>query len=279
VAELERLAVADGIVARVQPGPGSKVLWIHGYTLDSGSWREMWRRLPGWHHLGLDLPAHGDSSPIRPEDDLRQLGRKVVAFCREQEIRHVVALSFGTLTATQAAIEAPDFFHSMVLGAPTLAGGPSDPEVGATYFRLQQLYTTVGPGPEMKKTWMSCIAWNGIDALPALREELGQMVADHGWTELDNWAILRLLNPAQDVEDLRRITTPVLIVIGDQDLPAFHTCAGILESNVPRCRRVTLQDTHHLCMLESPAPSAAAIEAHLRAHDRSSIAASPEPAP
>jgi 3-oxoadipate enol-lactonase len=271
VRDLARLAVAEGLVAREQPGPGSKVLWIHGYTLDSSSWREMWRRLPGWHHIGLDLPAHGDSAPIGPEDDLRQLGSRVIAFCRAQQIRHVVALSFGTLTATQAAIEAPDYFHSMVLGAPTLAGGPSDPEVGATYWRLQQLRARSAPAAEMKSTWMSCIAWKGVETQPALEEELGALVAAHGWTELDNWAILRLLNPPQNEEDLRRITTPLLVVIGDADLPAFHTCAGILERTVARCERVTLQDTGHLCMLQSPGPSAAAIEAHLRAHDAAGL--------
>ena len=272
MAETERLQVADGIVARAQPGPGSKVLWIHGYTLDSSSWREMWRRLPGWHHIGLDLPAHGDSADIGPEDDLRQLGRKVVDFCRAQDIHHVVALSFGTLTATQAAIEAPDYFKSMVLGAPSLAGGPSDAEVGATYWKLHQLYKTVGPGPEMKATWMACIAWNGIERHPELREELGQLVADHRWTELDNWAIHRLLQPAHDDADLRRIRTPILVVIGDGDLPAFHTCAGILERELPDCVRVTLRDTGHLCMLQSPEPSAIAIERHLRAHDGPDLA-------
>jgi 2-succinyl-6-hydroxy-2,4-cyclohexadiene-1-carboxylate synthase len=279
VAEWIRLDVADGLAARALPGPGTKVLWIHGYTLDSRSWREMWRRLPGWQHIGLDLPAHGDSAPIGPTDDLRQLGRKVIGFCREQDIRHVVALSFGTLTAIQAAIEAPAYFHSLVLGAPTLAGGPSDPEVGMTYSRLQHLYSTTGPGPEMKAIWMSCIAWNGIETQPALREELGQLVADHGWTELDDWAILRLLQPAHDVQDLRRIRTPVLILIGDHDLPAFHACADILEREVPRCARVTLEDTGHLCMLQSPAPSAAAIEAHLRAHDGGGALVGPEAAP
>ena len=45
----ERLVaeIAPGFAARVH-GEGTKVLWLHGYTLDSSSWREMWRRLPGF---------------------------------------------------------------------------------------------------------------------------------------------------------------------------------------------------------------------------------------
>ena len=265
------MRLADGLAGRVQPGEGNKVLWIHGYTLDSSSWTEMWRRLPGWYHIGLDLPGHGVSAPIAPQDDLRTLGRKVADLCREQDIRHIVALSFGTVTATQVLIEEPNHLWSVVLGAPTLAGGPSDPEVGGTYARLQQLYNRSGSAREMAATWMSCIAWEGIDQKPILREELGRLVENHRWTELKDWAILRLLQPPQREDDLRSIRTPLLILIGDRDLPAFHACAAILQRTVARCERVTLADTHHLCMLESPDPSAESIEKHLRSYDRPSV--------
>src|SRR3954463_5177380 len=125
----------------------------------------------------------------------------------------------------------------------------------------------------MAATWMSCIAWKGIEALPSLRAQLASVVESHQWSEFEEWRILRLLQPPQLEDDLRSIRTPMLILIGDMDLPAFHACAAILERVVPRCERVTLADTHHLCMLESPAASAAAIERHLRAHDRPSFPA------
>jgi 2-succinyl-6-hydroxy-2,4-cyclohexadiene-1-carboxylate synthase len=281
VAELAHVRLADGLAGRVQPGDGNKVLWIHGYTLDSSSWSEMWRRLPGWYHIGLDLPGHGGSAPIGPQDDLRTLGRKVADLCREQDIRHLVALSFGTVTATQVLVEEPDHLWSIVLGAPALAGGPSDPDVGVTYGRLHQLYTQSGPGPEMTATWMSCIAWEGIDQQPALREQLGRLVHEHRWTEFKDWRILRLLQPPQREDDLRKIRTPMLILIGELDLPAFHACAAILQRTVPRCERVTLADTHHLCMLESPGLSAGPIERHLQMNDRAAtrVATSEQPPP
>ena len=270
MAEPIPVRLAEGLAGCIQPGGGSKVLWIHGYTLDSSSWGEMWRRLPAWYHVGLDLPGHGGSAPISGADDLRTLGRKVADLCREQDIRHIVALSFGTVTGTQVLIEAPEHFWSVVLGAPTLAGGPSDPEVGITYGRLHGLYKEVGPGRRMAATWMGCIAWEGLDQQPALREHLGRLVENHGWSELEDWRILRLLQPPQREEDLRSIGTPMLILIGELDLPAFHACAEILQRTVRRCERVTLPATHHLCMLESPAPSARAIERHLRSNDRAS---------
>jgi 2-succinyl-6-hydroxy-2,4-cyclohexadiene-1-carboxylate synthase len=273
----ERLVtqIAPGLAARVQ-GEGTKVLWLHGYTLDSSSWREMWRRLPGYCHVGLDLPGHGGSAPVGPQDNLHVLARRVADVCLDQGIRHIVALSFGTLTATQVVLEEPDHFRSLVLAAPTLAGGPQDPEVGLAYSKLAVLHRGGARGREMRDAWMSCIAWNGIEKNPALREELGLLVERHPWRELEDWAMLRLMHPPHREEDLRRIRTPTLILIGDLDLPAFHQSAGILERSLPSCRRVDLADTHHLCILESPGLSAGPIREHLLAHDRPSFTAGPE---
>jgi pimeloyl-ACP methyl ester carboxylesterase len=267
VSDPVRVPLAGGLTAVVQPGPGSKVLWIHGYTLDATSWSDMWRRLPGWHHIGLELPGHGGSAPIAPGDDLRKLGRTVAELCRAQEIRHLVALSFGTLTAIQAALEDPGWLRSLTLGAPSIAGGPADPEVGVTYTRLQQQYREIGPGEVMKETWMACIAWKGVEKHPELRARLGRLVERHRWTELGDWAILRLLQPSQRVEDLSAIETPVLILIGELDLPAIHACTEVLVRELPRVERVTLPGIGHLCMLEAPDLSAGPIERHLRAND------------
>jgi pimeloyl-ACP methyl ester carboxylesterase len=267
--------IAPGLAARIQ-GEGTKVLWLHGYTLDSSSWREMWSRLPGFCHVGLDLPGHGGSAPVGPQDNLHVLARRVADVCLDQDIRHIVALSFGTLTATQVLLEEPDHFRSLVLAAPTLAGGPQDSEVGQGYAKLAMLHRGGAGGRAMRDAWMSNIAWNGIEKYPALREELGLLVERHPWRELEDWAMLRLMHPPHREEDLRGIKVPTLILIGDLDLPAFHESAGILERSLPSCRRVDLTDTHHLCILESPGQCEGPIRDHLLAHDRPSFAAGTE---
>jgi 2-succinyl-6-hydroxy-2,4-cyclohexadiene-1-carboxylate synthase len=268
VAEARVVELGAGLAARVQEAPGSKVLWLHGYTLDSRSWRNIWACLPGWHHVGLDLPGHGASAPIGKDDDLKRVGRRVADLCLERGIRHMAALSFGTLTATQVMIEEPEHFRSVVLAAPSLAGGPQDPEVGLSYARLGHLFHTVGPGEQMKDAWMSCVAWAGIEKQPDLREELGRLVAQHRWLELAGWGMMRMLQPTQSEEDLRRVRSPVLVLIGELDLPAFHESARVLGRALPRCETLTLPGIHHLCMLEAPEASAEIVRQHLEAHDR-----------
>jgi pimeloyl-ACP methyl ester carboxylesterase len=63
------LRFANGIQARVRPGSLGGVLWIHGYSIDSTTWAELWSLLPGWSHYGIDLPDHGASPSAVPPGD------------------------------------------------------------------------------------------------------------------------------------------------------------------------------------------------------------------
>lgn len=264
--EPELFAFAQGIAARAQPGAGDKVLWLHGYTLDSSCWSDLWQRLPGWHHVAIDLPGHGASEPMIEIADLPDLGRRLGSASIAQDVRHIVALSFGTLTALQIGIEFPDAFASFVLGGPTIAGGPQDPDVAVAYAELAEVYRKVGPGIDMQRLWMSCAAWDGIDAQPVLKAKLGSLVAKHGWAEMGTQGVRRFLSPPHRETDLARLRAPVLLMLGDLELPAFRESAAILERTITDCSRCELHATHHLCMLESPGQAAPAIDAHLRLH-------------
>ena len=80
--------------------------------------------LPDWHHIGLDLPGQDGSDLIDPESNLIKQAERILLLCRELEIRHVVALSFGTITGLQLLIQQPRFFSTAVFGGPAIAGGP-----------------------------------------------------------------------------------------------------------------------------------------------------------
>ena len=51
----------EGFAVRTAGTPlsGPAVVWIHGYTMDSSTWEELWALLPGWFHIGVDLLGHG----------------------------------------------------------------------------------------------------------------------------------------------------------------------------------------------------------------------------
>ncbi|HZH13072.1 MAG TPA: alpha/beta hydrolase [Archangium sp.] len=260
--------LGEGIAARSMPGPGDKVLWLHGYTIDSSAFGELWELLPGWHHLGIDLPGHGASRPLEAGEELPSLARRLVKLALEQQVRHLVALSFGTLVATQMVIEHPTAFASLTLGAPSLAGGPMDPDVENVYVALGRLYRERGPGPHLRTLWMTSppYLFKGAERRPGLWHGLSELVERHRWEELGSGAMQSLTARPQRESGLRRIQSATLVLLGEEELPAYRRCAEILRRSVGRCERRYLPGVGHLCMLEAPELARGPIDAHLRAH-------------
>jgi pimeloyl-ACP methyl ester carboxylesterase len=269
--DLETVAVlGDGIAARFRPAAGERVLWIHGYSMDSSVWDELWRFLPEWEHIGIDLPGHGASRAIRSGEDLRAVALRLGGLGLERGVRHIVALSFGTIVAVQIAIEYPDAFASLCLGAPALAGGPEDAAAAARYTELGRLYREGGTGAELATLWMRSPPdiFKGVDRHPALRQRLADVIGRHRWQELVDGSMRLLITPPQELDQLRSIQSATLVVLGNEELPAFRRCAELILAAIAASKRVELPAAGHLCLLEQPQQAARVLAAHLRRCER-----------
>ncbi len=256
----------DGLaVTRAGAGPG--VLWVHGYTMRAAVWRPVWTELPGWRHLGLDLPWHGASRALRAGEDLAALADTVVAHALGEGVRHVAALSFGTVLAFEMAVRHPEAFASWTLSAPAVAGMPHEPAVARRYADLAVLYRRRGPGPHMTGAWMACppAIFAGAAARPAVHERLRRLIDAHRWDELAATGMRALVDRAQQPAELAVVPAPVLALVGDDDLYTHRACARSVAAAAPRGRLRTLPGTGHLPPLEEPAAAAAVIGDQLRA--------------
>jgi pimeloyl-ACP methyl ester carboxylesterase len=244
---------------------GEVVFWIHGYTLDSSLWSELWQLLPGWCHVGVDLPGHGESASLRKGQTLASLGDELAAAALSVGAQHVIGLSLGSLIATQVALSRPDSFSTLCLGAPSLAGGPVDPGVGRRYKELEGLAAALGPGPWLRQVWMSSPPHLFTYAArhPALWGRLIEVVGRHRWEEFSGPGVAHLAAGAQAVPSLKSIKSRTLVLVGEHEFPAFRETARIIEADIPSCTVVELADTGHLCMLEATEESAGSIAAHL----------------
>lgn len=250
--------LGDGLAARVVPGDGpgdgEAVLWIHGYTLDSSSWTRLWELLPGWRHIGIDLPGHGASLPLPAGDDLPALARRIGGLALRHGVRHVVALSFGTLVALQIAIEHPEDFATVTLAAPALGGGPQDPDVALRYDELADAWRRRGFGPHLRERWMTSPPdlFKGAESKPELWAQLWRLVGRHAWWELGDGSYGRLGNHPQTRPQLQAIRSSFLVLVGDNEMPAFKRCAELIRRSVPDCQRAYVPAVGHLCILEDP---------------------------
>jgi pimeloyl-ACP methyl ester carboxylesterase len=262
--ESPAILLAPGLRGRVA-GEGEGVLWIHGYTLDSRSWGGLWPLVPGYRHVGVDLPGHGASDPTPKNSTLVDLAERLATLAEAHQIRHVVALSFGTIAALQLLIARPSMFASAVLAAPGISGGPTEPSMMPVYFKMAMLFQMAGRCPAITDLWMSSRAWRGIDSRPDLYKSVRALVDAHSFEELRDPQTGMMLHTPQSLEALAAISTPVLILAGDREMPAYRQCAEMLAAHLPHSRRVDLADTDHLCLLQSPEQSAPLIAAHLAA--------------
>jgi pimeloyl-ACP methyl ester carboxylesterase len=240
----------DGMSLYVSPGANRSVLWIHGYTLDHTIWEELWAKLPGWRHVGVDLPGHGRSRPIGDEDTLPGLGRKLAGLAAAYDVGHLVGMSFGGMITIQTAIETSHPFTSVTLGSPALGGGPTDAEAATKNLQLIQLYREKGPGPWLRELWMQWPPdiFKSAAADPSLWNALIKVVERHSWSELQDTRMERLATYSQ-LAQLATIRCPTLVLVGENDMAAFKRCAELIRRAVPQCRRMYLPATGHLSLL------------------------------
>ncbi|MEU8891890.1 alpha/beta hydrolase [Streptomyces sp. NPDC048442] len=256
----------DGLHIRSH-GSGPTVLWVHGYTMDSTLWRPLWELLPGLHHVGVDLPGHGGSEPLEPGTTLPALAARVLDVARAEGAARLAGLSFGSTVVLQMALDAPDLVHSMVLGAPSPAGGPPDPAARKRYIEMMMLRRMRGAEAAggLADLWMSAPPdiFRGTERHPLLRARIRSVVARHSWAELDNGAMVALSGHVHSPGDLARIRADTLALTGSADMPVFHANAALLGGAVPRCRTGVVPDSGHLPFLERPEEVAGPLAAQL----------------
>lgn len=250
--------------ARTSGGAGERVLWVHGYTIDSSLWEELWARLPGWQHVGVDLPGHGLSSPLAPSDTLISLANVLGEWSIRNDVRHIVGLSLGSTVALQVVLSFPDAFASLTLGAPAIGGGPVERDVGVLYVELLQMLQARGSGPWITDRWMTSPPelFTHARRRSQLWRRLEEVIGRHGWEELPGFQMARLATCPQRLEDVAAIAAPLLVLVGEHELPAFVETARLLQATSSACRTIVLPACGHLCMLEAPVEAAPAIEAH-----------------
>lgn len=238
-------------------GDGPGVLWLHGYTMRAQVWEPLWALLPGWRHLGLDLPWHGESRDLRAGEELGALADTVVQHLSAQGVNHVVALSFGTVLAAEMAIRHPGAVASWVLAAPALAGMPHEPAVAQRYRDLATMYAARGPGPHLSQLWLSTppAIFAGVNARPAVRERMRALIGQHSWRELSGDGMRPLVARPQRASELALVAGRLDVIVGERDLLTHRACARSLEVEAgARVHRIP--DGGHLPLIEEPVVAA-----------------------
>jgi 3-oxoadipate enol-lactonase len=239
-------------------GEGEPLVFVHAFSLDGRMWEpQITAFAEDFQVVRYDLRGHGRSAapegPYTGFDDLRALLDALGI-----ESATLVGLSAGSEIAVNFAIEYPDRVAGLVLAAPGLSGYRTPPLPWA-----QSVFEAVGAGDGQRaaELW----AETPIMALHANREAADLVTS----LVVENWRIWTYRRTEQPlappaIERLNEIACPVLLVVGDADLPHIWDVARVIAHGVPDATTVGIAGAGHIVNLDAPGAFNEALEAFLK---------------
>jgi pimeloyl-ACP methyl ester carboxylesterase len=258
---LEQVEIAGRRVnyVRYGDGEGPPVLFVHGLA---GCWQNWLENIP---RLGqerqvyaLDLPGFGQSEMPVEEISISGYGRAVRDFCERLELPRTVLVgnSMGGFIAAEVGIRYPELCDRLVLVAAagishgSLAKRPtltSARIVAAVAARTAAQSERVVTRPRLRHLALQTVVRHPTRLRPDLTWELFQGSGKEGFMD----ALEALID--YDFRDrLTEIRCPTLIVQGEEDMLVPAKDAEEFERRIEGSRRVVLEDTGHLPMVERP---------------------------
>lgn len=235
-------------------GKGFPVLFIHAGIADSRMWEPQAKAFDKqFDMVRPDLRGFGDTAlPPAPYSGIADL----VALLDHLRIdrAHVVGCSMGGTLAIDLALEHPQLVGRLVL----IAAGVSGSNLGAADSALFTEIEEADKAGDMDavnraevRLWVDGPRRREGSAPATVRAlvlDMNGRSLHTDWSSAESKPIDR---PA--IGRLGEISTPTLVIVGDEDLPHCLANADVITSKVPGARKVIIKDAGHLPSLERPA--------------------------
>jgi 3-oxoadipate enol-lactonase len=249
----EMLARPGGRLAYQVRGAGPAVVLVHGFGLDLRMWDPQLRALAGrFRAVRYDCRGFGASGPFDPavpythaEDLLALLDHLGI------EDAALVGLSFGGRVVLQAALAAPARVRALALLGAVLDGIPWD---DASSQGMDEVARQVQAGgvPAGRAAWLAHPLFAAARERPELAGQLAAMVAGYPG---QHWLGPDPHRPAdpRPIDVLEQVAGPVLVAVGQHDVPGFREMSAVLARRIPGARYRVVPDAGHVINLEQPA--------------------------
>lgn len=225
-------------------GAGEPVVFIHGFTLDRRMWQAQvdFFRNHGHTVITYDVRGFGKSSlptyPYAHDDDLHALLEHLGV-----SKAHMIGLSMGGRIAINATLRYPAMVRTLALLDSALDGYDNevDWDVHAADAGIVQA----------KENWMNHVLFTGTRKHPEVVAALRRIVADYtGWHWLHN--DLQVPTSTDARSRLSEMRAPVLILVGENDLPYFRRISDVLAEGIPKAEKIVLPGVGHMINMEAP---------------------------
>ncbi len=227
------------------------VILIHGGFLDCHMWDGQFELLARTHRvLRYDADAHGKSTlPPDAYWDHMSLRELMNALGIERAV--LVGLSLGGRIAIDLALEDPDRVEAIVAVSSGLSGYRFESEFYLEHrdamiqaWRAGEFDAVV---EAFQRSWTDGPHREPSEVDPEVREKVRAM-ARNG---LEHAMEGRLIDPPA-VDRLDELQLPMLLVVGELDMPGIRDIANRIVKANPNAELVTIPDAAHMVNMEAP---------------------------
>ena len=227
------------------------VVLLHGGLLDCTMWDEQFEILSRSHRvLRYDASAHG-RSPLPPEAYLDHLDLQGLLDTLEIERAVLVGLSLGGRIAIDFALEAPTRVEAVVAVSSGLSGYRFTSETAERNTKLMIAAWKSGDFDQLveafQRSWTDGPHRTSGQVDPSVRERVRTMAR----TGIEHAMEGRMLQPPA-IERLDELELPMLVVVGELDLPGIHDIADKLVAANRNAELVVVPGVAHMVNMEKP---------------------------
>ncbi len=231
-------------------GKGQPLVMIHSGGFDRRIWDEQFEVFSQQYEvIRYDVRGYGKSpAPTKPYTEQEDL-YGLLKFLNIPKT-HVMGLSLGGRIAIDFAIAHPEMVETLIAVAPGLSGYPySDQDMMEI---LKVVYSIQNDdGSPAGEVWLQSAYNAPAMENPAVAKKLRPIAIENSKVWLINPLFARpILPPA--VQRIPEIQAPMLLIIGDRDVPTPTAIVQLLEENISNVKKVVISGAGHMVNIEKP---------------------------
>jgi len=249
---------ASRTISYFDSAPGNRdarvVLLMHAFPLGAAMWEPQAKALPaGWRLIAPDVRGFGGSTIDQPDSDpqMDDYANDTLELLRDLGIESAVVggMSMGGY-ATMAMLRRQPRVAQAVVLADTRASADT-PEGRANRRSMLALVDREGPSGVARDMMPRLLGKTTHDERPTVEPLVRRLIKQQSPAAIRG-AIHRMMDRPDSHEVLQRLSTPVLIVVGDEDVMTPVDDSRRMHGAIQGSELVILPRAGHLSNLERP---------------------------
>jgi pimeloyl-ACP methyl ester carboxylesterase len=249
---MPRLRINGTEISYYDSGRGLPLVFLHGFPLSRLMWLPQLDHFVkrGYRVIAIDLRGFGDSGFDPGNHSIDAMSKDVEVIVRNLGLTRVVlvGLSMGGYVALNVWRRNPGFIAALVLSNTRAEG--DDEEARKRRMSDIEFIRKSGPDAFIESFIQRILSRNTVESKPWVADYLRAVATRR--VEVLEATIGALMNRPSNVDILKSIRVPTLIIGGEEDRLISAASLSLMANEIPRARLVMISGVGHMSNLENP---------------------------